>query len=148
MAIELLTRPSLLVLDEPTSGLDPGYERSVMELLRTLADGGRTVIAVTHSIQSLERCDRILFLAPGGQSAYFGPPSEALPFFRLGEYAEVFQSLDRAAAGQAHASYTGSQVEDHYVKRPLGQIRQNLARAGAQPPPRNRQRRPSPRRRR
>ena len=36
VALELLTRPSLLVLDEPTSGLDPGFERTIMRLLRTL----------------------------------------------------------------------------------------------------------------
>ena len=35
VAVELLSEPSLLFLDEPTSGLDPGYERSLMELLRT-----------------------------------------------------------------------------------------------------------------
>lgn len=126
VAIELLTRPSLLVLDEPTSGLDPGYERSVMELLRTLADSGRTVITVTHSVQSLERCDRILFLAPGGQTAYFGPPSEALPFFHLGDYAEVFQALDRAGPGRAHSAFSGSPPEDHYVHRPLADIRRAL----------------------
>ena len=50
-----------------------------MELLRALADGGRTIITVTHSIQSLDRCDRILFLAPGGQTAYFGPPKDDAP---------------------------------------------------------------------
>jgi ABC-type cobalamin/Fe3+-siderophores transport system ATPase subunit len=50
VAMELVTKPSLLFLDEPTSGLDPGNERGVMTLLRTLADGGRTVIAVTHSM--------------------------------------------------------------------------------------------------
>ena len=54
------------MLDEPTSGLDPGYERTLMDLLRSLADGGRTVIVVTHSVQSLMLCDRVLFLAPGG----------------------------------------------------------------------------------
>ncbi len=65
VAVELLTKPSLLFLDAPTSGLDPGYERSLMELLRTLADGGRTVIVVTHSVQSIRLCDRVLVLAPG-----------------------------------------------------------------------------------
>jgi len=60
----------LLFLDEPTSGLDPGYEKSVMALLRDLADGGRSVIVITHSIQSLKLCDWILFLAPGGFTAY------------------------------------------------------------------------------
>jgi ABC-type multidrug transport system ATPase subunit/pSer/pThr/pTyr-binding forkhead associated (FHA) protein len=120
VAIELLTRPSLLILDEPTSGLDPGYEKSVMDLLRKLADGGRTVITVTHSIQSLDRCDRILFLAPGGQTAFFGPPPETLQFFSRGTYAEVFQDLDRAAPGYAKNAFAGSPADQQYVQAPLG----------------------------
>ena len=120
VAIELLTRPSLLILDEPTSGLDPGYEKSVMDLLRRLADGGRTVITVTHSIQSLDRCDRILFLAPGGQTAFFGPPPETLHFFSRGTYAEVFQDLDRAAPGFAKNAFAGSPADHQYVRAPLG----------------------------
>ncbi|RAG80682.1 ABC transporter ATP-binding protein, partial [Streptacidiphilus pinicola] len=44
VALELLTKPSLLFLDEPTSGLDPGMDRSVMHMLRRLADDGRTVV--------------------------------------------------------------------------------------------------------
>jgi ABC transport system ATP-binding/permease protein len=127
VAIELLTRPSLIVLDEPTSGLDPGYEKSVMELLRSLADGGRTVITVTHSVQSLERCDRVLFLAPGGQTAFFGTPDEVLPFFGMKEHAEVFQALDRAAPGQAKAAFTGSKADDVYVQTPLIEPRRAVA---------------------
>jgi ABC-type multidrug transport system ATPase subunit/pSer/pThr/pTyr-binding forkhead associated (FHA) protein len=120
VAIELLTRPSLLVLDEPTSGLDPGYEKSVMELLRALANGGRTVITVTHSVQSLDLCDRVLFLAPGGQTAYFGPPGEALRYFNLPQFADVFLALDRAQPGYAKAAFLGSAAEHEYVERPLG----------------------------
>src|SRR6185369_15477057 len=81
IALELLTKPSLLFLDEPTSGLDPGMDRSVMTMLRELADDGRTVIVVTHSVLSLEVCDRLLVMAPGGRMAYYGPPSKTLPFF-------------------------------------------------------------------
>ena len=94
VAMELLTRPNLLLLDEPTSGLDPGYEKSVMELLRRLADGGRVVVVVTHSVQSLDLCDRVMFLAPGGRTAFFGPPPEALEFFGRSQYASVFQALE------------------------------------------------------
>jgi ABC-type multidrug transport system ATPase subunit/pSer/pThr/pTyr-binding forkhead associated (FHA) protein len=119
VAIELLTRPSLLVLDEPTSGLDPGYEKSVMDLLRSLADGGRTVITVTHSTQSLHRCDRILFLAPGGQTAFFGPPAETLKFFNKPQYADVFQDLERAPAGFAKNAFAGSRPDQEYVRTPL-----------------------------
>ena len=97
VALELLTKPSLLFLDEPTSGLDPGFEKSAMELLRNLADGGRTVIVVTHSLQSLNLCDRVIFLAPGGSTAYFGPPEEALEYFGGTDYADVFRTLEQPA---------------------------------------------------
>jgi ABC-type multidrug transport system ATPase subunit len=93
VAIELLTKPSLLFLDEPTSGLDPGYERTLMELLRALADGGRTIIVVTHSIQSLRLCDRVLVLAPGGSEAYFGPPQFAPSYFGRDDFQQIFQDL-------------------------------------------------------
>jgi ABC-type multidrug transport system ATPase subunit/pSer/pThr/pTyr-binding forkhead associated (FHA) protein len=133
MAIELLTRPSLLVLDEPTSGLDPGYEKSVMDLLRHLADGARTVITVTHSVQSLDRCDRLLFLAPGGETAFFGPPDESLGFFKLPDYPDVFQALDRARPGFAKAAFAGSVPDQRYVRAPLalGQGQSELAAAVA-----------------
>lgn len=96
VAVELLTKPSLLFLDEPTSGLDPGYERSLMELLRELADGGRTVVVVTHSVQSIRLCDRVLVLAPGGRMAYFGPAQLAPAYFGREDLQEVFQDLSRA----------------------------------------------------
>ncbi|GAA4987269.1 FHA domain-containing protein [Kitasatospora paranensis] len=94
VALELLTKPSLLFLDEPTSGLDPGMERSVMQMLRGLADDGRTVVVVTHSVLSLNVCDRLLVLAPGGRTAYFGPPDEALPFFGYTEWPEAFEAFE------------------------------------------------------
>ena len=74
VALELLTKPSLIFLDEPTSGLDPGMDRDVMQLLRGLADDGRTVLVVTHSVAELAICDQLLVMAPGGSVAYFGPP--------------------------------------------------------------------------
>jgi ABC-type multidrug transport system ATPase subunit/pSer/pThr/pTyr-binding forkhead associated (FHA) protein len=94
VALELLTRPSLLFLDEPTSGLDPGLDKSVMQTLRALADDGRTVVVVTHSVANLDQCDRLLILAPGGHVAYFGPPRQALDYFAVADFAEVFLQLD------------------------------------------------------
>ncbi|MDP1819756.1 MAG: ABC transporter ATP-binding protein, partial [Acidimicrobiales bacterium] len=90
IAAELVGRPDVLVLDEPTSGLDPGYEKSVMATLRDLADGGRTVITVTHSMQALACCDRVLFLAEGGRVAYFGPPARVSEYFGRADAADVF----------------------------------------------------------
>ena len=95
VALELLTKPSLLFLDEPTSGLDPGLDKSVMEQMRDLAHDGRTVIVVTHSVANLDVCDRLLVLVPGGKVAFFGPPEEGLSYFGQPGWAEVFQAFDR-----------------------------------------------------
>ena len=94
VALELLTKPSLLFLDEPTSGLDPGFEKSVMQTLRTLADDGRSVVVVTHNIAQLNMCDRLLILAPGGRLAYFGPPKQALSYFNCSDFADLFNLLE------------------------------------------------------
>ncbi len=108
VALELLTKPSLLFLDEPTSGLDPGMDRSVMHMLRGLADDGRTVIVVTHSVLSLDVCDRLLVLAPGGKIAYYGPPEDALAYFGFTQWPEAFEAFerdrDRDWAGEFHTS--------------------------------------------
>src|SRR5208282_3309368 len=48
LANELVSRPSLLFLDEVTSGLDEQTDREVMGLFRQVADGGKTVVCVTH----------------------------------------------------------------------------------------------------
>ncbi len=95
IALELLTRPGLLFLDEPTSGLDPGMEKHLMQLLRDLADAGRTVVVVTHSVQSLSLCHRVLVLAPGGRTAFYGPPEEITRHFGCEDVAEVFSILER-----------------------------------------------------
>ncbi|NUT44871.1 MAG: FHA domain-containing protein [Thermoactinospora sp.] len=93
VALELLTKPSLLFLDEPTSGLDPSLDKEVMGTLRALADDGRTVVVVTHSVLHLGFCDRVLVLCRGGKVGYFGPPGELLSFFGVQEYAEVFRMV-------------------------------------------------------
>lgn len=90
VALELLTRPSLLFLDEPTSGLDPGLDKQVMTTLRDLADGGRIVVVVTHSVDNLDLCDLVLLLGPGGKVAYYGPPQGLLEHFERERYADVF----------------------------------------------------------
>lgn len=123
IALELLTKPSLLILDEPTSGLDPWYEWTVMELLRKLADGGRTVVAVTHTIESLDLCNRLLFLAPGGQTAYFGPPADSLGYFGAQRYKEIFNQLNHAPAGELAAKFVSSAEDAKYVTAPLAALR-------------------------
>ena len=130
VAQELLTRPSLLFLDEPTSGLDPGLDKSVMLQLRDLAHDGRTIIVVTHSVLNLLSCDRPLILAPGGRMAFYGPPGEALGYFGLPDWAELFQAFDNHpdrdwagefAASLAYARYVAARRRPEAAE-PEGQL--------------------------
>ncbi len=95
VAMELLTGPSLLILDEPTSGLDPALDRQVMQTLRRLADAGRVVIVVTHSLTHIDMCDQVLLLAPGGKTAYFGSPKGVKSAMGTDDWAEIFDFTAR-----------------------------------------------------
>ncbi|MWA10213.1 FHA domain-containing protein [Streptomyces sp. BA2] len=115
VALELLTKPSLIFLDEPTSGLDPGMDRDVMQLLRGLADDGRTVLVVTHSVAELAICDKLLVMAPGGSVAYFGPPEEALNFFGYQTWADVFSAFENYRDYDWAGRWKGSQHYQMYA---------------------------------
>lgn len=115
VALELLTKPSLIFLDEPTSGLDPGMDRDVMQLLRGLADDGRTVLVVTHSVAELALCDKLLVMAPGGSVAYFGPPNEALNFFGYDSWADVFSAFENYRDYDWSGRWRGSQHYQMYA---------------------------------
>jgi ABC-type multidrug transport system ATPase subunit len=120
VAMELLTKPSLLFLDEPTSGLDPGMDKSVMEQMRDLAHDGRTVIVVTHSMENLDTCDRLLVLAPGGRISYYGPPDEGLAYFGKARWADVFQDFERALDGEPGRDW-GAEWAAQYKSSPFYQ---------------------------
>jgi ABC transport system ATP-binding/permease protein len=90
VAMELLTGPSLLILDEPTSGLDPALDRQVMTMLRRLADAGRVVIVVTHSLTYVSMCDQLLLLAPGGKTAFADPPAQIGAAMGSTDWADIF----------------------------------------------------------
>ncbi|MGW5521823.1 FHA domain-containing protein [Gordonia sp. NPDC003950] len=104
VAMELLTGPSLLILDEPTSGLDPALDRQVMSTLRRLADAGRVVLVVTHSLTYLSMCDQVLLLAPGGKTAYCGAPADVGAAMGTADWAEIFAFV-AAQPDTAHMRY-------------------------------------------
>lgn len=104
VAMELLTGPSLLILDEPTSGLDPALDRQVMTMLRRLADAGRVVIVVTHSLTYVGMCDQILLLAPGGKTAFADQPALVGPVLGSTDWADIFARVSTDPDG-AHRAY-------------------------------------------
>lgn len=80
LAIELITRPSLLVVDEPTAGLDPAQQRHVMAVLRRQANIGCVVIVAISaraSLTDVDTCDQVLVLTGAGKVAYLGTPLDA-----------------------------------------------------------------------
>lgn len=82
LCAELLTNPPLLMLDEPTTNLDPDAERHLMELLsRRAREEGQAILIVTHTLQSLNFCQRIIYLANGRVRA-------------VGDYEQVLDQLE------------------------------------------------------
>ncbi|KAJ5724605.1 hypothetical protein N7493_006333 [Penicillium malachiteum] len=75
IGVELAAKPALLLfLDEPTSGLDSQSSWSIVALLRRLASSGQAVLCTIHqpSAMLFQQFDRLLFLAKGGRTVYFG----------------------------------------------------------------------------
>lgn len=75
IGLELVAKPSLLIfVDEPTSGLDSQSAWSIIKLLRDLADAGQAILCTIHQPSStlIEQFDRLLVLAKGGRTVYFG----------------------------------------------------------------------------
>ncbi|KAH6884150.1 ABC-2 type transporter-domain-containing protein [Thelonectria olida] len=75
IGVELAARPQLLVfLDEPTSGLDSQTSWAICDLIEKLTASGQAVLCTIHQPSAVlfQRFDRLLLLAPGGKTVYFG----------------------------------------------------------------------------
>ena len=83
IAIQILTDPRVLLLDEPTSGLDAFTATSIMDVLRGLAQEGRTIVLTIHQPRSdlFQHFGHVLLLARGGSTVYAGPGSSMLSHF-------------------------------------------------------------------
>jgi len=78
IGMELVGKPEILFLDEPTSGLDAQSSYNIIKFLRTLADAGMPLVCIIHQPSSIlfEYFDRLLLLARGGKTVYFGDIGE------------------------------------------------------------------------
>jgi ABC transport system ATP-binding/permease protein len=133
IGVELLTKPGLFFLDEPTSGLDPGTETALMQLMRRLADQGRTIVLITHATKNVMLADKVIFLARGGYLAWFGPPEEALKYFdqyrtdrerraKDIEFDDIYAILDESTHGSPAdwaQRYQSNPAYYNYVVQPL-----------------------------
>ncbi len=91
MAVELITRPTLLVVDEPDAGLDPAQQGHVMAILRRQADIGCAVVVAMSSQTSpsnLNMCDQVLVLTSRGTMAFVGTPLQVESSMGTTDWAE------------------------------------------------------------
>ncbi|OIP72302.1 MAG: amino acid ABC transporter ATP-binding protein [Oscillatoriales cyanobacterium CG2_30_44_21] len=66
IARALAMQPKIMLFDEPTSSLDPEMVREVLDVMRSLADSGMTMVVVTHEVGfAREVADRIVFMDGG-----------------------------------------------------------------------------------
>ncbi len=141
MGVELLTKPSLFFLDEATSGLDPGTEAQMMKLLRKLADQGRTILLITHATKNVMTCDLVIFLARGGYIAFLGSPDEALKYFGVKDFDEIYPKVESELPPEEwEARYKRSRQYQRYIvdrlrggsEKPLGERRRQQQLPGAE----------------
>jgi ABC-type multidrug transport system ATPase subunit/pSer/pThr/pTyr-binding forkhead associated (FHA) protein/sulfur carrier protein ThiS len=120
IAVELLAQPTLFFLDEPTSGLDPGLEKKMMYDLNRLADEGRTVVLVTHATANIEQCDQVAFLSYG-ELAYYGPPNDALKFYDVHDFSDIYLKLSQVIDPKA-GSQVPQELMPYYKQKHSGKI--------------------------
>ncbi len=93
IAVELITKPSIIFLDEPTSGLDPATEEKIMKLFRQIAESGRTVILTTHAMENVKLFDKIVVMMRG-KLVFYGAPQEALAHVHADSFKDLYDKLE------------------------------------------------------
>ena len=101
--------PSIICLDEPTSGLDSTAANALIQTLRSLADSGKTVIAVIHQPNQhvFSKFDDVLLVSEGKQM-YFGPRKD------VRSYMESFGCMALPEMG------TSEHILDCISRQPIG----------------------------
>ena len=97
LAMALLTDPEVLILDEPQNGLDPQGIIELRDLVRNLADEGRTVVVSSHQLGEIARMSDDIGVLATGRLVYEGP---------LADFADADD--ERAMEAAFLAAVTGS----------------------------------------
>ncbi|MGB9179108.1 MAG: FHA domain-containing protein [Pyrinomonadaceae bacterium] len=130
IAVELITKPSVIFLDEPTSGLDPATEEKIMRLFRQIAESGRTVILTTHAMENVRLFDKIVVLMRG-KLVFYGTPQEALAHLKAENFKDLYDKLeapvDERVAKMGRLPPTATKEHKLAYKRQKEQIADEVA---------------------
>jgi ABC-type multidrug transport system permease subunit len=87
-----------------------------MNLFRSLADAGKTVVCITHSLANVERtCHLVVILTAGGKLAFIGKPAEALAYFRIDRLGDVYDRMAEQTAEHWQSAFLHSEYWRRYV---------------------------------
>jgi ABC transport system ATP-binding/permease protein len=138
LAMELLTDPSLLFLDEPTSGLSSEDAVNVMDVLRGLANKGKTIILVIHqpSLEIYKKLDNLIILSCG-RLMYYGPAyPDSITFFNPGQpHEEIVKNADNTLKGLSlrHEREWAAEYHNSIYFRQYVEDRKNYVAASRRP---------------
>ncbi len=139
LGMELVSSPDLLLCDEVTSGLDPKAEDDITALLRAVADKGRIVLNITHSLKHLRSHNSVVVLFKG-RLVFHAPPSVLLHYFGISHPEDLYPRLaQRTAEDWANSwakhrdAYEGLDAggvleHDGFGPVPLGNVRVGVLR--------------------
>jgi ABC-type polar amino acid transport system ATPase subunit len=96
IARALAQDPDVMLFDEPTSALDPEMRDDVMEVIRGLAQGGMTMLVVTHEMQFAHDIASRVWVIDRGTIAEDGPPSRVVDAPQTAVAREFFSRIRRA----------------------------------------------------
>lgn len=119
----VLHDPDVLLFDEPLSGLDANAARTIKDLVRGVADRGKTVLYCSHMLDVVERlCDRVIILDQG-QIVADGSPAELMASSKRDTLETVFRSL------------TGGEDTKELAEALLDAVQHDRREAAARPAP-------------
>jgi ABC-2 type transport system ATP-binding protein len=140
LVLALLNRPKLVILDELTQGLDPAARRDVWDAIRSLRNGGTTVLLVTHYMDEAEAlCDRVVVM-DGGRVLDAGAPATLVD--RHAPWATIRFDARRsglraedlsAVEGVTRVRLDGTQWDVHGNRRMIAHVCAELVRLGSVP---------------
>ena len=102
-------------MDEPLLGLNAAEAEQMFDLLHKLTREGRTVIlATSQRLESLRQLDLIAILAKG-QLVFYGPPQLAFNVFKVKDFPDLYEKIERFAPEELAKHYRASPVYKKYI---------------------------------
>ena len=94
IARALITSPAVIFADEPTGNLDAGSAETVAKMLSKASQKyEQTIIMVTHTVQNINLCDKVIFMGSGGKICYCGKPDKMYEYFGKDSLVDVYSEL-------------------------------------------------------